>query len=584
MSDRAIQRRLAAIFAADVVGYSTLMAKDEAGTLTALKEHRRALFDPAIAEHGGRIVKLMGDGALVEFASVVSAVDCALVIQQALSAENGSIRLRIGVNLGDVIIDGDDIYGDGVNVAARLEALAPPGGISISGLVHESLGNRVDANFVDAGEHQVKNIARPIRIWRWAPDQRPGATAPAASPGALPLPEKPSIAVLPFANMSADPDQSFFADGISEDLITEMSKFHSLFVISRSSAFAYRDRSVPVKEIGARLGVRYVVEGSVRRAGSRLRITAQLIDALEDTHLWAERYDRQVEDIFAVQDEVVRAIVSAIEPQLLHNERSRALRKPTHSLNAWESYQRGLWHTYSYDPAERQNALTCFERAIALDPGFASAHAGLSIALYIFVIVGASPDMAADRRRALDEARIAVSLDSHDPLAFAALSSSQSQLSQHEAAILAADQAIALSPSMAFAHFRRGHALWHAGRPQEAILSIDEALRLSPQDRMSWAFLASKAIALLLSGNLEAAIEVSRQAQKQPNDIIFAHIAEISALGLLGRQAEAAEALTRARAVKSDVSISYLDTVLPITQEASRKVLLTGLRRAGMPD
>jgi adenylate cyclase len=581
MSVPAAQRRLSAILAADVVGYSTLMAEDETGTLAALKLHRRTLFDPETAKRGGRIVKLMGDGALVEFPSVVDAVDCALAIQRALAAEGGKIRLRIGINLGDVIVDGDDIYGDGVNVAARLEALAAPGGVSVSGVVHESLGNRVDARFVDAGEVPVKNMTRPIRVWRWQPGDNP---APARHGEARPpLPDKPSIAVLPFANMSPDGDQEFFADGISEDLITEISRFHSLFVTSRNSAFSFKGQATNLKEISARLGVRYIVEGSVRRAGSRVRITAQLIDAVEDSHLWAERYDRQIEDIFEVQDEVVRAIVSAIEPQLLSSERNRALRKPPESLDAWESYQRGLWHSYRFRPEERETALAFFEQAIALDARFAPAHAGLGMALYVYSLLGGAPDHAADIDRAVASCMTAIGLDENDPLTYLSLCRCLVLKGQPEAAILAAEKALRLNPGFGAAHFGRAHALWHGGRAGEALASHDAAIRLSPRDPSLWAFQASKAIALALSGALEQAIDVSRSAQQQANAAIFAHVGELLALGLLERGEAAADAIQRARKVMPAVTVGYLDAVLPITDPPSRALFLKGLRQAGLP-
>ena len=306
-------RRLAAILAADVVAYSRMMAADESGTLAALKRHREAVFDPAVAEHNGRIVKLIGDGTLVEFASVVDAVNCALAIQRTLAAEiadGPKITLRIGVNLGDIIIDGDDIYGDGVNVAARLEPLAEPGGVCLASIVNESVGTRIDVAFSDGGEVHVKNIDRPIRIWKW----HPGAAAePARAPKAEPAPakaertEKPSIAVLPFTNMSGDQEQEYFSDGITEDIITDLSKVAGLLVIARNSSFAYKGRNVDIRTVGRELGVRSVLEGSIRRAGNRVRITAQLIDAADGGHLWAERYDRDLTDIFAVQDEVTLA-------------------------------------------------------------------------------------------------------------------------------------------------------------------------------------------------------------------------------------------------------------------------------------
>jgi len=574
-------RRLAAILAADVVGYSKLMAEDEAGTLAALKAHRRKLFDPETEKHGGRIVKLMGDGALAEFPSVVEAVECALAIQQALAASEDKIRLRVGINLGDIIIDGNDIYGDGVNIAARLEALAEPGGICISSVVHESLGNRVDAQFSDDGEHQVKNIARPIRVFRWVSQQRPAPVTSDSPP--LTLPDKPSIAILPFTNMSADADQEFFADGISEDLITELSHFRSLFVISRNSSFAFKGQGLNVKEMSERLGVRYIVEGSVRRAGNRLRITAQLIDAVDDAHLWAERYDRQMEDIFAVQDEVVRAIVAEIEPQLSISEHNRALRKPPESLDAWENYQRGLWHLFRYRPEERDTTLGFFERAIALDPRFAAAHAGLGLAYYVYVLLGASADPTGDAERAVKAAKMAISLDEQDAFGHVSLARAYILQGQHEAATEASDRAIRLNPSFAMAHFVRGHSLWHQGRPAEAVAALDEAIRLSPHDPLMWAYMASKAIALMFKGDLDEAIVWSRRSQQQPNATIFCHVAEVGALGLLGREDDAADAVARAKKTMPDVTIRYLETVLPITDAKCRGLFLKGLKAAGLP-
>ena len=365
-------RRLAAILAADVVGYSKLMAEDEAGTLAALQAHRRELFNPETAKHDGRIVKLMGDGVLVEFSSVVGAVECALAIQTALAAGKGQISLRIGINLGDIIIDGEDIYGDGVNVAARLEALANPGGICISGMVHESLGNRIEAEFEDAGEHQVKNIARPIRVWHWQPDaqtQRAAATAPA-----LDLPSKPSIAVLPFDNMSGDPEQDYFADGIVEDIITAFSRIKWLFVIARNSSFTYKGKAVDIKQVGRELGVRYVLEGSVRKAGDRIRITGQLIDAATGAHLWADRFDGELANIFDLQDRVTQSVVGTIGPKLEQAEIDRAKRKPTESLDAYDYYLRGMAAFHQLNLDANREALKLFSRAFELDPDYAAAY------------------------------------------------------------------------------------------------------------------------------------------------------------------------------------------------------------------
>jgi len=572
-------RRLAAILAADVVGYSALMAADEAGTLDVLRTHRAELFDPLTAERGGRIVKLMGDGALVEFPSVVDAVECAVAIQTELAERGGPIRLRIGINLGDVIADGDDIYGDGVNVAARLEALAEPGGICISSIVHESLGNRVDAVFGDAGEHAVKGIARPIRVWRW-----PANGALRAETVALALPDKPSIAILPFDNMSSDPDQDFFAEGIAEDIITELSKFRSLFVIARNSSFSFKGQALEAKEIGRRLGVRYIVEGSVRRAGTRVRITAQLIDAVEDTHLWADRYDRDLQDIFAVQDEVTHAIVTTIEPTLADTERQRARRKPPESLDAWESYQRGLWHIYQLTPSEIADGVGFMERAVALDPGFALAHAGLAFAIYYKVLMGCSRDRRNDLDRALAEGKLALKLDSADPFAHVAIARVYNTRGEHDSAIRHCERAIELNPSYASGHFGRAHSLWMAGRPAEAVVSHADAMRLSPHDPVIWAIMASRSIALTLLGRYDEALDWARRSLQQPNTALYAALAELTALGHLDRPEEARQALARARRMKPDLDLGFVQQVLPITDPDCRERFEEGLRRAGLGD
>jgi adenylate cyclase len=586
-----MERRLTAILVADVVGYSRLMGEAEAETLTALKSHRTELIDPKIAEHKGRTVKLMGDGALVEFSSVVGALLCAVEIQQGMAvrnaglAQNRRIEFRIGINLGDVIVDGEDIYGDGVNVAARLEALAEPGGVCVSGTAYDTTHDKLDLAFDSMGEQRVKNIDKPVRAYRARPASRPAIfdDAAGATPTALELPDKPSVAVLPFMSMSTDPEQEFFADGISEDIITELSKFRSLFVIARNSSFAFKGRSVDIKEVSTKLGVRYVVEGSVRRAGSRVRVTAQLIDAVGDKHIWAERYDRELEDIFAVQDEVTHAIVSTIEPQLASTERQRARRKPTESLGAWECYQRGLWHLYRYTAEDNAKALDFLQRAIELDPNFASAYAGLAFALYYHVILGFSGDRDSDLARAFDAGKTAVMLDDSDPFAHVALGRVHTVRGEHDMAIAACDRAIALNPNYASAHFGRAHSLWHTGRAEEAIASHDEAMRLSPRDPLMWAFMASKAIALILLGRYDEALTWAQKGQGQPNTAIWAHLPEVSALGLLGRTEEARAALERLQRLKPDVSVSFVGQTLTFTRTADREHFVSGLVKAGLP-
>ncbi len=383
MARQSVERRLAAILSADVVGYSRLMEEDEDGTLSVLQAHRAELIDPTIAAHRGRIVKLMGDGALVEFASVVDAVECAVAVQRGMAQRNANvpedkrIDFRIGINLGDIIIEGTDIYGDGVNVAARLQELAAPGGIALSATAHEHAMAKVDVGFRDGGEHELKNITKPVRIYHWSDDASPQADM-ADTESSLPLPDKPSIAVLPFDNMSGDPEQEFFADGLTEDIITELSRFRSLFVIARTSSFAFKGQSVNVGEIGRKLGVQYVVEGSIRKAGDQVRITAQLVEAETGNHIWAERYDRELADIFAVQDEVVQAIVGTLVGRLAKAGAERALRKSGENLTAYDLVLRGKHYLERGSKDDVLEARAIFEQALELDPNHARAYIGLA--------------------------------------------------------------------------------------------------------------------------------------------------------------------------------------------------------------
>ena len=385
MGDERVERRLAAILAADVVGYSRLVGIDEEGTLAALKALRKSLIDPKVTEHRGRIVKNTGDGALVEFASAVDAVRCAVETQREMAdrtiniPEDRRIEFRIGINIGDIVIEEGDIFGDGVNIAVRLESIAAPGGVCISEDVYRQVRGKFDATFEDIGEQKLKNIVQPVRVYR----MRIVGTSAGASTGEhsanLPLPDKPSIAVLAFQNMSGDVEQEYFADGIAEDIITALSKSRWLFVIARNSSFTYKGRSVDVKQIGRELGVRYVLEGSVRKSGNRVRITAQLIEAATGAHMWAERYDRDLADIFAVQDEITGSVATAIEPTMAQAEQQRASRKRPDSLDAWEAYHRGLWHFLKHEPGENDQARLFFQRAIDLDRGFAPGYYGLAM-------------------------------------------------------------------------------------------------------------------------------------------------------------------------------------------------------------
>lgn len=584
MSDAFSNHKLTAILYADVAGYSRLTSRDEMGT------HQRvtALLDIAsesIGKAGGTVLRYAGDAILAESASILRLVSSAIAIQRELADRNAEfsdddkVQIRIGLNIGEVLQDRGEIYGDGVNLAARLEAAAQPGGICISAAVHDQVKGKLELSFADGGMQNFKNIESPVQVYFWTPQ-----TSVQKHPVELALPSKPSIAILAFENMSHDPEQDFFAEGISEDIITELSRFRSFFVIARNSAFAFKGQSMDVREISRKLGVRYVVEGSVRRSGDRVRITAQLIDAVDDKHLWAERYDRKLEDIFAVQDEVTQAIVTTIEPQLLSTERQLARRKPTENLNAWECYQRGLWHIYQYQPEDILKALEFQQQAIKLDPNFASAYGGIAFSMYVKVITGISENREADLELGLEAGLSAVSLDENDPFAHVGLGRIRIVRGEHERAITSFDQAIELNPSFALAHYGKGHSLWHCGRPGEAVGSLDEAQRLSPRDPLMWTFLASQAIALFMLERYDEALETSRRSQQYPISAIWAYMGELATLGVLGNKQAAQTALEYVLGKQPDLTISFVEKALPITHQASRERFLGGLAKAGVPD
>jgi adenylate cyclase len=394
MSEERVQRRLAAIMAADAVGYSRMMGRDEAGTLARLKSLRSEFLHPKVAEYGGRIVKTTGDGTLIEFPSAVDAVSNAVDVQRGMAVRNASlpeeqrIQIRIGINVGDIIVDHEDIHGDGVNVAARLESIAEPGGICVSSIVNESVGNRIDVAFVDGGEVRVKNIDRPIRVWTWRPDADPSSVQPGPKTAAPALPDKPSLAVLPFTNMSGDPEQEYFADGIAEDIITELSRLPWFFVIARNSSFSFKGKAVDVKKIGAELGVAYILEGSVRKAGNRLRINAQLIEAATGNHVWAARYDREIADIFEIQDEINQAIIGAVAPEFVSAELRRTRQKDPADLSAWECVMRGRSHVWKFGREDSLIARRLFEQAMTLSPKSGLGASDLALVYFLDAFYG----------------------------------------------------------------------------------------------------------------------------------------------------------------------------------------------------
>jgi adenylate cyclase len=491
MAEERLQRRLAAILSADVVGYSRLMGIDEAGTLARLKAMRRDLFDPLTAAHSGRIFKLMGDGALVEFASAVDAVTCAIEIQKqvrernASSPEDSRIQFRIGINVGDIIVDGDDIYGDGVNVAARIQALADPGGVYISRGAADQVRDKVPIKIETRGEQTVKNIARPIEVFCIISEDRDavaGAVREFETRVQTPaIADKPAIAVLPFVNMSGEPDQEFFADGITEDILTELSRFRELFVISRNSAFFYKGKAINAQKVAKELGVHYVVEGSVRKAGGRVRITVQLIDAETDRHLWAERYDRELADIFAIQDEVTSSIVSILPGRVAAAAQDRAQRKLPENLAAYECVLAGKLLHHRSVRADNEEALRMLDRAIALDPGYAHAHAWKACVLGQSFVYGWSADIEATKRTVIEELTLALSLDENDSDVHRVLAAvNLSLLRDHDKALYHQERALALNPNDDLIVVQHGEVLTWIGQAEQGIEWIQKAMRLNP--------------------------------------------------------------------------------------------------------
>src|SRR5215475_10844298 len=479
-------RRLAAILAADVAGYSRLMGLDEAGTAQALREHRGAA-DPLVAEHGGRIVKTTGDGVLIEFGSVVGAVECALALQQLATERNASVRSdrrmewRIGIHLGDVLVEGDDILGDGVNIAARLEGIAEPGGICISDDAFRQVRGKVAAEFTDIGEQSLKNIARPLRVYSVRPTSAP---EPRAAPAAgLPLPDKPSIAVLPFANMSGDPEQAYFADGMVEEIITALSRIRWLFVIARNSSFTYKGQAIDVKQVGRELGVLYVLEGSVRKAGNRVRITAQLLDATTAAHLWADHFNGTLEDIFQLQDNVASSVAGVIEPTLQAAEHRRSVQRPTDDLTAYDLFLQA-YALYSVSREGVRRALELAERALERDPNYGSALAVATRCHTNIYACGWTKDLEATRKEGIELARRALRVAGDDPFIIDNAAISLALFGEDIATtITLVERSLQLNPNFALGWFLSGQVRLWAGRYDLALEHIETSIRLNPRER-----------------------------------------------------------------------------------------------------
>ncbi len=584
MTSQRIQRRLAAILAADVVGYSRLMAHDEASTHALMMDRWREVLDPVFARHEGRVFKRTGDGAFVEFASAVNAVECAIALQTAMREANEdkpperTITLRIGVNLGDVMVDEGDLFGDGVNVAARIEGLAAPGGVAISHGVYEYVKGRVAVPFRDGGDHAVKNIDRPVHIWSWSPDGE--ATAPdAAGDDMNALPDKPSIAVLPFDNMSGDPEQGYFADGITEDIITDLSKVSGLFVIARNSSFAYKGKVPDIRQVSRELGVRYVLEGSVRRAANRVRINAQMIDGATGGHVWAERYDRDLEDIFAVQDEVTRTIVDTLKVKLTAGEKERRASRTKIDAEAYDLLVRSRHTLLQLTPAAAREARAMLERVIEIDPTIALPYARLAIIAFADYANNWNDATKDNLERALDLARKAVETDPTEPGGHSALSLALSWMRRLDEAEKEAERALALDPNSADAHTGLGNLLEFQGRFDEAIPHYQTARLLDPQFDLALHFLGRTYLALGRYEEAEAAFK-RRLALSPHSDMSRFYLACL--YGLTGREEEARRYWRETLEVNPDFSVERLKSILPYRDSGHIDRLAEGLRKTGV--
>jgi TolB-like protein/class 3 adenylate cyclase len=583
-----VERRLAAILAADVAGYSRLIGADEEGTLARLKAHRREVIDPKIGEHNGRIVKTTGDGLLVEFGSVIDALRCATEIQtgmaehKTVSPSDRQIEFRIGIHQGDMVVEDGDIFGDGVNVAARLEGLAEPGGICVSARVQEDAAGRLDLAFEDMGEQALKNIARPVRAYRVVTAAGSPPTRVRSGP---PLPDKPSIAVLPFANLSGDPDQEYFADGMVEEIITALSRIRWLFVIARNSSFTYKGQAVDVKQVGRELGVRYVLEGSVRKGGNRVRITAQLIDATNGAHIWADRFDGAFDDIFELQDEVASSVAGVIEPALQAAEIERARRKRPDSLDAYDLYLRALAELRRPTAEASIRALTLLRQAIAIDPGYAAAMAEAAFCFQRRQIYQWATDEEAEVTEGTNLARAAIATARDDARVLTTASFALWNLNADaEAAVRTLDRAVEINPNLAIAWGYSGLVRAYAGDSEVAIECCARAMRLSPLDPSRWIFLFGTGIAHLTERRLDdALVWLHRACEERPNfPALLAFLT--STLAHLGRSEEARAMLQHLLAEFPLRTVLLRRAPAFFKKAAVWQFILDGLRLAGLPE
>jgi TolB-like protein/Tfp pilus assembly protein PilF len=571
------------------------MSEDDEATVRTLTAYREEL-SRLIAQHRGRLVDSPGDNLLAEFASATDAVRCAVESQGLLRERNAALPptrqmpFRMGVHLGEVMVEGERIYGDGVNIAARLEGLAEPGGIRISRTVHEQVGRKLELPFEDLGEHEIKNIPDPVRVYRIAQEEGDGSVPPEeAMPGLkdLTVPGfagRPAIAVLPFENMSKDPDQEYFADGLAEDLITRLSSWRWFPVIARNSSFVYKGQAVDARRVSQELGVRYFVEGSVRKAGSRVRVTAQLIDATTGHHVWAERYDRELEDIFAVQDEITEAIVASLNPELRQFEMERAVRREPRNLDAWDCAQRGWWHLFKPGRENKRKALALYEKAIELDPRSVWAHYGFAMTHYNDIL-----DLTAEsRERSAEEvvraARRCIEIDDQDPLGHVALGAAHSLTGQRDEMLTELELAIQLNPSLSTGHYFLGNYLAWNGRSEEALTNLEKAMRLNPKDPMIWVPFHGTAMAHFAAGRYAEAADWAQRSLRRRPDGSIAPLIFAASLSQLDRLEEARAALGTAYEGRRTPALSAVRRNVEFAAPAVAERFLDGLRRAGLPE
>ena len=583
------QRRLTTIVAADIAGFSRLVGIDEEATLTAQRGHRTELIEPLLAEHHGRIANTAGDSFLFEFPSAVEAVRCSLAVQEGMTERNRDIpadrriEYRVGINVGDVVADGDDLLGDGVNIAARLENICEPGGIILSDDAYRQIRDRLEIAWEDGGEHEVKNIARPVQVWRWGIGIKESTTQTGGGPGPLELPDKPSIAVLPFDNMSGDPEQEYFADGIAEDIITSLSRLSGFFVIARNSTFTFKDQVIDVKAVARELGVRYVLEGSVRKAANRVRVTAQLIDGESGNHVWAERYDRELADIFAVQDEITETIVGAIAPKLHVAEITRSQDKAPSSLGAWDLVMQAIDRISRFTDTDSREAIALLDRAIVLDPGYARAYAHKAWLTIWRAFQGWDP-----MEKALPSASESVAkgrqFDADEPWIYVARIMVCMASLEGSEAVAAARKAVELNPNFAYGYSFLGVALATSGDGKAAISAIDRAVRLSPRDLLRDEFELFYGFAHFQMGNYAEAADYAASAISLRPGHAYPYRILAASSALAGNQERAVATIEEILGLTPGLNIALATMQSVFVPDDDRERFINGLRKAGLPE